>query len=232
MSEAKKKGNSDDWDFKVSDEHLEQVQIKKSQVKAADSANLLKRKGTGTPKKKRELQVETKKKKKMTRAAIARRDIALQQQAEIIHPGLITRTVASLIDLGFLGGLYFAGTLLTPIMNQHYVKFLREKGINQTLDPALLNMILAGAFTFVAALLLIYIPAFLYFKTPGKMMMNIRIGHPVIGERPSRFMVFLRELVFKPLSVVSVLGVLIGIKNDDNRCLHDFICRTALFVDD
>ncbi len=228
------KKDQDDWNFKVDEEHLEQVQLKKKTQKAGGhrSSDLLKKKGTGATSQKRKLTVEGPKKKKMTRAAIARRDAALKQQAEIMPPGTVSRVIATIIDYSFIAGFYVAGVFLTPIMNEHYLKFLREKGINQTLDPELLNMILAGGFAFLAALLFFFIPAALFFKTPGKSMMKIRIGHPIIGERPSKFMVFLRELIFKPLSVASVLGVLIGFKNDGNRCLHDFISNTALYIDD
>lgn len=228
------KKNQDDWNFKVDEEHLEQVQLKKATKKAnaKSSGDILKKKGTSAPKKKRTLTVEGPKKKKMTRAAIARRDAALKQQAEIMPPNTMPRVIATIIDYGFIAFLYGVGTFLTPILNEHYLKLLRENGINQTLDPEMLNVLLAGSFTFAAALIFFFIPAGIFLKTPGKAMMKIRIGHPVIGERPSKFMVFLRELIFKPLSVASVLGVLIGLKNDGNRCLHDFLSRTALYIDD
>ena len=121
---------------------------------------------------------------------------------------------------------------IKDIFHYHYVKLLADNGISQTLDPALLDNLLMGAFVAITSFLLVFFPAMSFNKTPGKSMMKIRIGHHTIGERPGKMALLLRELIFKPISVVSIIGLLIGIKNDGNRCLHDMILGTALYIDD
>lgn len=230
MAESKKKGD-ESWDFKVADEHLEQVEIKKKTVRATGkppSPSDLKK----APKKKKELQIDGVKRKRMSRSAIARRDTALANAKEIMAPTFFKRGMATVIDLAIQGGVWFGADFMKPTLHYHVVKLLEEKGISQTLDPILFDNILAGTVTFVACFLLVYFPAISFKATPGKSMMQIRIGHKVIGDRPSGFMILVREMILKPISMVSVVGLLIGIKNDGNRCLHDMLTNTALYIDD
>lgn len=234
MSEGKKKstakGKPDDWSFKVADEDLEHVQIKKKVTKASGatpSISSLKK-----PKKNRELGVEAPQKKRLSRSALAKRDAALAAYAEMMPPEIPKRVIATIIDYGLMVGFAFILKLLIPTIEYHYVKFLAEQGMNQTLPPDELHTLLVGVPLFVIFILFLVIPSTFYNKTPGKSMMKMRIGHKEIGERPSRSFLFLRELVFKPVSIGSVVGILLGLKGEWNRTLHDYICQTSLYIDD
>jgi len=235
MSEGKKKstakGKPDDWSFKVADEDLEHVQMKKKTTRASGatpSMTSLKK----TTKKKRELGVEAPHKKRISRSALAKRDAALSAYADMMPPEIYKRVMATVIDYGLVAGFAFGLKLLIPTIEYHYVKVLAQQGMNQTLPPDELHTLLVGVPLFILFILFLVIPSSLFYKTPGKSMMDMRIGHKDIGDRPSRFMLFLRELIFKPLSIVSVIGVLLGLKGEWKRTLHDYICQTSLYIDD
>ena len=230
MSDSKKK--SEDWDFKVSDEHLEQVQVKKKPRKASGGAGSIAPSELKKTKKKKKLQVETVKRKKMSRSAIAKRDAALQNYAELMPPSLFSRLISTIIDYGIIAGLGAGAFFLKETLHYHYVKLLADNGISQTLDPVLLDNLLMGTFVLIIAFFLVFFPAVAFKKTPGKSMMNIRIGSSTIGERPGRMTILLREFILKPICVVTVIGVLIGLKNDGNRGVHDMLLGTALYIDD
>jgi uncharacterized RDD family membrane protein YckC len=230
MSDSKKK--SEDWDFKVSEEHLEQVQMKKKPRKASGGAGKIAPGELKKTKKKKKLEVETVQRKKMSRSAIAKRDAALENYAQLMPPSFMARLISTVIDYGIIGGLGVGAFLLKDTLHYHYVKVLADNGISQTLDPILLDNLLMAAFVVVTSFLIVFFPVMSFKKTPGKSIMNIRIGHATIGERPGKMALLLRELILKPISVATVLGVLIGLKNDGNRCLHDMILGTALYIDD
>lgn len=231
---AEKKSSKDgDWDFKVADEDLENVEVKKKArsqkaTGAAPDPNQLKK----VPRRKPKLQIEQNTKKRMTRAQIARRDAALENFAELMPPSFINRIISTVIDYGIIAGAWFGSKFFMKEIYAEYVRVLSENGIDQTLEPSVLENYISIGITTVVALLIVYFPVMLFKATPGKSIMDIRVGHKVIGERPTRFMILLREMIFKPLSVVSVIGLLLGIKNDGNRCLHDMLSNTALFIDD
>jgi uncharacterized RDD family membrane protein YckC len=228
----KDKDKDGDWDFKVSEEHLEQVKIKRKATKASGSASTIAPAQLKKPKKKKNLEIDQVERKRISRSAIARRDAALQNYAELMPPTILNRGIATIVDFSIIAGLGYLGYFLRPQLHYHYVKLLAEKGINQTLDPNLLDNGLMGVFVFMSAFLVIYFPAMAFKKTPGKSMMNIRIGHATIGVTPGKMAILMRELIFKPISIVSVIGLLIGIKNDGARCLHDMLTGTALYIDD
>ncbi len=230
MGDSSKK--NDGWDFKVDEEDLKASQKPRKKVKASGGAAALSPDEINSKKKKRKLEVESVRKTKMTRAAIARRDAALEQYAELMPPGPISRILSTLIDYGLIALIFGLSYYFYEDIRYQYVHLLAEKGINQTLPPDQLKQLLVGAITLVGSILFIFFPAVFSHKTPGKSMMNIRIGHATIGERPTKKAILARELILKPLSVASLIGVLIGLKNDGARCLHDMIAGTALYIDD
>lgn len=233
MSDSKSNKKSEDWDFKVSEEHLEQVQMKKKPRKATGGAGAIAPDQLKKKTAKRKLEVETvQRKNRMSRSAIAKRDAALQNFAELMPPSLFSRFMATLIDYGIIGGFGVGAFLLKDTLHYHYVKLLAENGISQTLDPVLLDNLLMGGFVFITSFLVVFYPAVAFNKTPGKSMMNIRISSATIGVSPGKMALLLREMIFKPISIVSVIGLIIGIKNEGNRCLHDMILGTALYIDD
>jgi uncharacterized RDD family membrane protein YckC len=230
MGDSSKK--DDNWDFKVDEADLKATQKPRKKVKASGGDDNISPEEINRKKKKRKLEVESVRKTKMTRAAIARRDAALEQYAELMPPGPISRILSTVIDYGLIALIFGVSYYFYEDIRYQYVQLLSEKGINQTLPPDQLKQLLIGVITFLGSFVLIFMPAVFSQKTPGKTLMNIRIGHATIGERPTKKAILLREMILKPLSVISVLGVLIGLKNDGSRCLHDMLTGTALYIDD
>lgn len=229
MGDSGKK--DDEWEFKVNEEDLKASKPKKA-VKASGGPGAISPEKLNSKKKKKRLEVESARTTRMTRAAIARRDTALQNYAEMMPPSPFNRLIATIIDYSLMGTIGGAAYFFQKDLHYYYVKLLAENGINQTLDPILLNRLLVGLVTFLGCMIVVILPAMYSKKTPGKSMMNIYIGHGTMGEKPSKGAIFMRELIFKPLTILSVIGVLIGLKNDGSRCLHDMITGTALYIDD
>ncbi|MCF8058845.1 MAG: RDD family protein [Bacteriovoracaceae bacterium] len=230
MTESKKKSGDDDWNFKVSDEHLEQVQVKRKPQKASGGAGSIPPREIKKTKKTNVLEVDQVKRKAISRTAVAKRDAALEKYAKLTPPTFANRIIATVIDYGVLGGLGFLGFYLKPVLHYHYIKFLAEKGINQTLDPQLLDNCLIGAFVFIGFFLLLFLPTLSFGRTPGKSIMKITIGSKEMGEEPGTLTILLREFIVKPISMISVIGLLMGVKS--SPCLHDLILGTALNIDE
>jgi uncharacterized RDD family membrane protein YckC len=222
--------DDDNWDFKIDSKDLESANLKKKPKKAVGAApdiNSLKRK------KKKKLSItEPVKKKRLSRSAIAKRDAAAQAYAELMPPGFVSRFMATILDYAIVVGIVVGIYFLQPTLKYYYVAELAKRGINQTLDPQTLQMLLVIPLSVILVFFIHLVPAMKFKATIGKSVFKMRIGHHTIGERPSKFAIFMREALLKPISIVSVLGVLIGLKNDGNRPLHDMLCGTALYIDD
>ena len=220
-------GDDDNWDFKVDSKDLEAANLKKKAKKASGVAPEIRKK-----KKKKKLSVAEPRKKKMSRSAIAKRNAAAEAYAELMPPGFISRLMATIFDYGFIAGMGVGCYFLKPTLEYYYIEELAKRGINQSLDPQTLEYALVGAPWIILVFLLHLVPAMKFNATIGKSIFKMRISHHTIGERASKKAIFMREAILKPISIVSVIGVLIGLKNDGNRPLHDMLCGTALYIDD
>lgn len=221
------KNQEDSWNFEVKKEDLGHKPRAKKPLSPKESQQKLKKK-----QEKRPLELADNTKPRLSRSAIARRDAALAQYAEYMPPGLVSRLLSTLIDYGFLALLYGAVYFFRDELYRQYTDALYSLGKSQMIYIEDMKNYLVwasfGPIVFVFHLL----PAVKFKKTLGKKMMKIRITSGTYGYSPSSFGIFLRELIVKPLSIVSIVGVLIGLKSDMGKCLHDHICNTSLLIDD
>ncbi len=226
--------NQDDsWDFKIDDKDLEDASLKTKTTKATGNApSISALKKTSRKPKSTKLSVDVPKRKKISRSAVAKRDAAAAAYAELMPPGFLSRIMATLFDYGIIAGVGVGCYFLKPLLKYHYTELLASQGINQTLDPKTLEILLTAPSFIILVFLLHLVPAMKFKATIGKKLFKMRIGHHTIGERPSSFSILLREGLLKPVSIVSVIGLLIGLKNDGNRPFHDMVCGTAMYIDD
>lgn len=222
MGEEKKKGN--DWDFKV----------EKSDLKEAERATTPRpsKPKKRIPKAKKSLKVDNSRKETMTRTARAKCDTELDRLAALKSPSVATRIKASLYDAALIAIIVGATYYFKEDLNYHYVKLLADNGINQTLHPDLLNQILVGGVSFVGVLLFYIFPTLSSRRSPGKKVERIRIGSGEHADTVSGSVAFIREIILKPISVASVIGILLSLKAKRGRGLHDLILGTTLYNED
>lgn len=216
-----------DWEFKVSNEELKEHDVKKKKV---DSASALKRKSKRSDQK---LKIdESKVVKRESRSAMARRIAAMENYKEFAPPEFPKRLISNVIDVVLLVALYALSAFIYPELYNKYMAFLSEKGMNQSLEPQTLEYAIRGVASLVMAILLVVFPVLFTKKTLGKNLMQIRIGHAEEDRGVSGMTCVLREFIFKPLSVATVIGFALIFFNEKKRGLHDFLLGTSLYIDD
>lgn len=241
MGEKKKDG---DWDFKVDSSDLAETSELKKATKAGREKKVkrsaaisvnpdkVKQKSARSGKKTSGIGVDNTRKEKMTRAARARRDEENDRLAAMQSPLVSTRIKATVYDVVLNGVIIGATYFFKEDINYQYIEILKKYQINQTLHPDLLNQILVGSVSFVGILLFFIFPTIVSRKSPGKKVEGIRIGSGEKALDASRSIVILREFILKPLSVVSVIGILMALKTKRNRGLHEMLTGTTLYIDD
>lgn len=241
MGETKKDG---DWDFKVDSSDLAETNEVKKATKvgreqkakrpAAVTVNSdkVKQKSARSGKKSAGIGVDTSRKDKMTRSARARRDEENDRLAALQSPLMSTRIKATVYDIVLIGVIIGATYFFKEDLNYYYVDQLKKLKIDQTLHPDLLNKILVGSVSFVGILLFFIFPTIISRKSPGKKVEGIRVGSGDKALDASRTTIILRELILKPISLASVIGVLMAFKTKRNRGLHELITGTTLYIDD
>jgi uncharacterized RDD family membrane protein YckC len=69
---------------------------------------------------------------------------------------------------------------------------------------------------------------FQYGGSPGKLLLGLRTLDVETGEKLGPWRAFFRELVLKPLSILSVAGILQSWARTDRRAWHDTVCSTVV----
>lgn len=151
---------------------------------------------------------------------------ALEKFAEIKRAPLGRRMKAFVVDIIFQSVLIFAGLMIFPFVKQD---------LERNLPPGLLSgipypdKILEYAIPFLLFLFFYLLPTCSSRKSLGKKLLSIRIGSKFEDGKVSKKCVFMRELFIKPLSLISIIGILLIFTNRKRRALHDYICGTAVY---
>ncbi|MCP4915239.1 MAG: RDD family protein [Oligoflexia bacterium] len=220
--------DNDDWDFKVAEEDVDQVKIA-GKVASKKKSKPLKKKSI----KKKKLEIDdSAKPKRRSRAAIARRDAALERYAEFRYPDFMKRGCAILIDAIILIVVAVAAMSYQTEIKDVYLQYLRDNGMNQSLTPDEVKYLFIGAPVIIGHFLLNIFPSVFWRKSIGKSIFKIRIGHDDVDKNSSQGQVFIRELIAKPLSLLIVVGIVIPFFNERNKSLHDYMMGTCLYIDD
>jgi uncharacterized RDD family membrane protein YckC len=142
---------------------------------------------------------------------------------------LQARMFAQIIDLAVGGGLYILTFFELPIamkISKSFLEVMNWKFIfqtNTTLDLMQLGLYFLNYFI-VFAILLSYLN-----KSIGKNIMGLKL----IGKKQDSISVstaFQREMIFKPISFLTVIGALYPYIDKDGGTLHDFLSGTQVVV--
>ena len=66
-------------------------------------------------------------------------------------------------------------------------------------------------------------------KSLGKKLFSIRIGSKFEDGKITKKAVLIREVLIKPISLISIVGVLLIFTNSKRRALHDYICGSTVY---
>ncbi len=219
--------NPDEWTFDVnisvsSDGEVEEVRkpIKRSIVTEARLER--------EQKNKEKLVLENSSREQLTRAQMASRLKAEDDIQDIFnYANPFKRFLAFMLDLAIIYGLSFLSKfLLLPIYRLNLMILERYK---YNLDVLKVDYYFYGQFivAFLIYFLLIVVATAFYNKTLGKKILGLSVrGDDKFTLRVTD--VFLREVILKPLSIVSVFGIIICFFHKKRKTLHDLLLRTLV----
>ncbi len=216
--------DGDDWEFKLDEETVKP----KREVKASggDQKDL--------PHKKKPLKMEVdfdKKPARRNRSALARKEAGVAEFAEIIPIDHTRRLLANIIDLVVVIACISLAWFIAPMIKGYIIEYARQNVLDLPFSPREIVLYCRVSLFFIFFFLFYAYPCLLFNRSLGKNVIRIRIGNHDGKIFSERGFIFIRELIVKPISLFSLVGVLMIFTNPAKRGLHDFICGTALFLD-
>ena len=213
LSDSKK---DNDWNFEIDNKQLskEKHDLKPILKKAPKAKKKLEVQESGQP--------ERKSRRQMAREAggTSRGGLDIVEAASHIR-----RVIASVIDLAvFLVCVAFGQLLSTivPSFGSTVEGFLGPE-IVSTIPIDIGGLLIAVFIHFLISI----VPTASTQRSLGKKLMKIKIIGTV-KPKPGVGVIFIREYIAKPISIFSVIGLLIIPLNKKHRGLHDFIAGTFL----
>ncbi len=245
MGESDKK--KEDWNFEVPENNKERIHSQarsrgekaSSRVKTldprsgkSDTLDRARSKLSETSGKRLKIEDTNEiRKKRTTRAQLAEQYDFQDRMDKLKRTPPVKRLVAGFIDIGILGALGFSAQFLIPMVKKEYIKILVSQGIDQMLDPSILNQYLWIATASALILLFFVLPTIMMRKSIGKSVQGLRVGYSNDGVSISKGEAFVREIILRPISVLSVIGIVLMFTNKKNQALHDLILKTSVYSD-
>ena len=147
---------------------------------------------------------------------------------ELAPPAL--RLIALLLDLGFMYGLILSAMKLSPLVKMLVDYFLNSYQLVFMFGEPVLVDITVGVSIFVLIMSFVIVPASFFNTSFGKKIMGLRVrgdGQFSLGLGQC----LQRELIFKPLSIVLVVGFIMPFFDENKRSLHDRLAKTLVVKD-
>lgn len=215
--------DKDDWDFKVDRGVAPEEPKKKFEKKRSleDIAEAFTEKPT------QELKLDHEAlPPRNARIENVKKSIALERFADIKAAPIGRRIQASLVDLIYIASLGFAGWMLFSKYQQVIERGLPSGLLANVPSP---ELVLEFSISILAILFFHIFPTCWYRKSFGKKIFSLRIGWKEDDCGVPKKAVLWRELVAKPLSLISVFGLLLIFTNKKRRALHDFLSGTVVY---
>lgn len=146
-----------------------------------------------------------------------------------IAPAAI-RLIALFLDIGFIYGLVLLGIKLSPLLKMLVDYFLNSYQLVFMFGEAVLVNITLGVTFFVLIMSFVIVPASFFNSSFGKKIMGLRVrgeGQFSLGLGQC----FQRELIFKPISIVLIIGFIMPFFDENRRSLHDRLAKTMVVKD-
>jgi len=213
----------ENWDFSLDESDLKN----KAEKKELKKKSTIKKKPLLSSQKKENLALDTKAKpsrKSRTQMAIDEEGQRTMKGREIsMRPSHFLRLSSYVLDqlyLSFLFGASTQITTMTPIFEE------LEKDYGLTDLSAQLPLAIADISLFVLLFVVLYIvPIGVWSTSPGKALVGLKIGRE--GKKSVGLInAFWREVIFKPITIVSFLGLLPILFSEKRKGLHDYLSGT------
>ena len=232
-----KKENQDDWDFSLDEDAT--LGTSNENILGLDDKNVgdLKKKVKRRPVKKKvlnDLSVEHTRRGsvKKSRRAVARELNTEKTKTDIYkvkYCSKIERITAGGIDLALLVGIVFGSHFISPMINKIIDDFLIIITSFLPLTPEFLAANGWIGVSLIGVFILYIVPSILFKRSIGKSFLNLYVGKNSQAGRNANFaQAIMRELVFKPISILSIFGLLMMLVNRESRALHDRLSGTAV----
>lgn len=205
-----KKSSKNDWDFELK---LENSPSEKKTLPKKTAIDIAREKSGNQDK----LVLEKNKPKTISRVEMAKvAAIENNEVEDLVHENFSSgarRFAAHLIDaivIGVVSYLVKMVLLFSKLIPSDFSGFL-----------------VLGSLNFAIYFLFICFPMAFFNRTLGKKM----VGIYVYGDNSfnlSMMRVFLREFILKPISILSVIGIVVLFFNKKRKTLHDFILKTVV----
>ncbi len=151
--------------------------------------------------------------------------VAKYKTKDDTHIASVSQRIKSfVIDLFTIVLLGFASNLLKEISTEHLLPLIGSDLSYKDLSKDELIVVV----NFLLLFLLLYVfPVFSMKRTIGKVFTKVEIediNHGLVGG----FRVVLREIVLKPISILTIIGIVIAFTNKKKRSLHDYLTATYI----
>jgi uncharacterized RDD family membrane protein YckC len=226
MVENKKPTNAkkgeDDWNFSLDANVVEELQKKEPEPPKNSMKGIIKTKAQSNHLALDEDAVP----KAKSRSEMAKEvGEEAREVEEVVFAGPAARAVAGIIDFVLFCVYVFLAKIASPYMRIAIQIFLDKYRIKPDVDEVLfLNVLWGIAFLFISFCLLIAPTSFAHHSW-GKKIMKLKVTGTEKNFMPIG-KTYLRELVLKPISMLSVIGLVMYFFNENKQTLHDKLCDT------
>ncbi|MDO9184255.1 MAG: RDD family protein [Bacteriovorax sp.] len=166
--------------------------------------------------------------KSKTRSAMAQE---VQDNEEVVlkdiysYAPLHKRALAFILDIFFLGGIYYIVNLISPILIGFVKYFINEYKFDSVIPETFLensSLFFSGS---VLLFFFVIIPVSFYNSSFGKMILGLKVR----GAQKYTISIseaIKREFIFKPISIVIIAGFVTPFISSKRLSIHDMIAKT------
>lgn len=155
-------------------------------------------------------------------------EILSKDVIEAAQPGV--RLIALLLDLGFMYGLILFAMKFSLLIKIPVDYFLNSYQLVFMFGESVLVDIMVGVSIFIFVMSFVIVPASFFNTSFGKKIMGLRVRGD--GQYSLRLGQCLqRELIFKPLSIMLIVGFIMPFFDENKRSLHDRLAKTLVVKD-
>ncbi|HAZ12320.1 MAG: hypothetical protein A2X86_03695 [Bdellovibrionales bacterium GWA2_49_15] len=231
-SDDSKDSGKEDWDFKLNDIEKEDRLDKGPKKAVSDTGvrKLIRRN------KSEELKLAHDKVPKRVSRSDADAYINKSQHThgskDTSTPFLADRGKAFAIDAIIMGAFYLLSRntqILDLLFNWVDLAMVKVGMGALPEDPRVDYLLSGGVFIVFYFFIFAVVPAFTA-KSPGKYVAKILVDD-IDGGDLGFFRTVFREMIFKPISILTVIGALMPFANSQRRALHDFLSKSVVRKD-
>jgi uncharacterized RDD family membrane protein YckC len=215
--------NEEEWSFGINEKEL-------PQMPTINNSDFDQEEVTERPQK---LKIEATGVRHSTRTSMYNEMLAQQKENTedvIVSAPVVKRGIALILDLFLMLGISYVAINLIPI-TKLLISFPMDKyKFVWRLSDKNLSYLMMGINSLVMYFFLVFFPTLFYNTSFGKRIMNLRVRG--IDQYTLSFeQAFFRDFLFRPVSILSGVGLIVPFFNKEKKSLHDFLTKTQVVED-